>query len=160
MTRYAIALGSNQGGRVDHLRQAVAELEGLGTIEAISGLYETEPVGGPAQDPFLNAVVLLDTDLAPAKLLATLQQIETANDRVRTVRWGPRTLDLDIVAVDDQVIDTPDLQVPHPRAAERLFVLQPLCDVWPEAMVGDGLTAAEALSAVSGQVVDLVAADW
>ncbi len=160
MTRYAIALGSNQGGRVDHLRQAVAELEGLGTIEAISGLYETEPVGGPAQDPFLNAVVLLDTDLAPAKLLATLQQIETANDRVRTVRWGPRTLDLDIVAVDDQVIDTPDLQVPHPRAAERLFVLQPLCDVWPEAMVGDGLTAAEALSAVSGQVADLVAADW
>lgn len=160
MTRYAIALGSNQGGRVDRLRQAVAELEGLGTIEAISGLYETEPVGGPAQDPFLNAVVLLDTDLAPAKLLATLQQIETANDRVRTVRWGPRTLDLDIVAVDDQVIDTPDLQVPHPRAAERLFVLQPLCDVWPEAMVGDGLTAAEALSAVSGQVADLVAADW
>ena len=66
----------------------------------------------------------------------------------------------DIVAVDDQVIDTPDLQVPHPRAAERLFVLQPLCDVWPEAMVGDGLTAAEALSAVSGQVADLVAADW
>ncbi|HEU4916150.1 MAG TPA: 2-amino-4-hydroxy-6-hydroxymethyldihydropteridine diphosphokinase [Acidimicrobiia bacterium] len=160
MTRYAIALGSNQGGRVDRLRQAVAELEGLGTIEAISGLYETEPVGGPAQDPFLNAVVLLDTDLAPAKLLATLQQIETANDRVRTVRWGPRTLDLDIVAVGDQVIDTPDLQVPHPRAAERLFVLQPLCDVWPEAMVGDGLTAAEALSAVSGQVADLVAADW
>ncbi len=160
MTRFAIALGSNQGARANHMRQAVAGMRALGTIEAISGLYETEPVGGPAQDPFLNAVVILDTDLAAAKLLDSLQQIETAHDRVRTVRWGPRTLDLDIVAVDDQVIDTPDLKVPHPRAAQRLFVLQPLCDVWPAAMVGDGLTAAAALATVSGQAVELVAADW
>lgn len=160
MTRFAVALGSNQGSRIDHMRQAVTELRALGTIEGISGLYETEPVGGPDQDPFLNAVVLLDADLPPARLLESLQRIETAHDRVRTVRWGPRTLDLDIVAVDDQPMDTPDLQVPHPRAAERLFVLQPLCDVWPEAMVRDGLTAAEALASVSGQKVDLVAADW
>jgi 2-amino-4-hydroxy-6-hydroxymethyldihydropteridine diphosphokinase len=160
MTRFAIALGSNQGARLDHLRQAVGEMSDLGTVVAISSLYETEPVGGPEQGRFLNAVVLLETELPADGLLSSLQSVESAHDRVRSVRWGPRTLDLDIVATDGAPVDTLDLEIPHPRAAERLFVLQPLCDVWPEAMVGEGLTAFEAMALVEGQQVQLVAADW
>ena len=160
MTRFAIALGSNEGARLDHLRRAVAELEGLGSVEAVSGVYETDPVGGPAQDPFLNAVAVLDTLSEPQDLLESLHQIEAAHDRAREVRWGPRTLDLDIVTSDGSPIRTPDLEIPHPRAADRLFVLEPLCDVWPEAMVGVGLTAASARALVSDQGVALLAAIW
>jgi 2-amino-4-hydroxy-6-hydroxymethyldihydropteridine diphosphokinase len=160
VSRFAIALGSNQGDRVWYLRQAVDELRGLGTINAISALYETAPVGGPEQDAYLNAVVLLDANIAPEGLLEELQQIETRYGRVRTVRWGPRTLDLDIVASDGAQIDTPTLQVPHPRAAERLFVIQPLCDVWPQALVGEGLTASAARDRAVGQELAQVATDW
>jgi 2-amino-4-hydroxy-6-hydroxymethyldihydropteridine diphosphokinase len=160
MTRFAIALGSNQGARLDHLGQAVIELGDLGAIEAISGLYETAPVGGPDQESYLNAVVLLETELSAARLLSSLQEIEAAHHRMRTVRWGPRTLDLDIVATDGEPMDTPDLVIPHPRAVERLFVLQPLCDVWPEAKVEEGMSAAAAREMVEGQSVELVARDW
>ena len=86
MTRYAVALGSNLGERMDHLRRSVDELRELGTVAAISGLYETQPVGGPDQGAYLNAVVLLDTDLAPDELLDSLQEIEARHGRVRTVR--------------------------------------------------------------------------
>ncbi len=160
MTRFAIALGSNEGARLEHLRRAVAELEDLGSVEAVSGVYETDPVGGPAQDPFLNAVAVLDTVSKPHDLLVSLQQIEAAHDRSREVHWGPRTLDLDIVSSDGAPVRTPDLQIPHPRAAERRFVLQPLCDVWPEAVVGVGLTAAAARTLVSNQGVALLAESW
>jgi 2-amino-4-hydroxy-6-hydroxymethyldihydropteridine diphosphokinase len=145
---------------MDHMRRAVEELREVGTIESISGLYETEPVGGPAQESFLNAVVLLETDLPAQQLLAALQEIETAHGRVRTERWGPRTLDLDIVAVDEEPIVSPDLEVPHPRAAERRFVLEPLSQVWPEAIVGEGLTAAEAVGLLRGQRIELIATTW
>jgi 2-amino-4-hydroxy-6-hydroxymethyldihydropteridine diphosphokinase len=160
MTRYAVALGSNQGDRMEHLRLAVDELGGLGVIEAVSPLYETAPIGGPDQDPYLNALVMLAAEVAPEKLLTALQQIEARHNRLRTVRWGPRTLDLDIVTSDGPVVDTPTLQVPHPRATERLFVLQPLCDVWPEAPLGNGLTALEARKDVADQEVKLVASTW
>jgi len=160
MTRFAIALGSNEGARLDHLRGAVAELERLGSVEGVSGLYETEPVGGPAQDPYLNAVAVLDTAAEPQDLLAGLHRIEAAHERARDVRWGPRTLDLDIVASDGDPVRAPDLEIPHPRAAERRFVLEPLCDVWPEAMVAEGLTASAALALVSDQEVVLSSARW
>ena len=160
MTRFAIALGSNEGARLDHLRRAMAELETLGSIEAVSGVYETDPVGGPAQDPYLNAIAVLDTMSKPKDLLESLHQIEAAHGREREVRWGPRTLDLDIVTSDGSPIRTSDLEIPHPRAAERLFVLEPLCDVWPEAVVGAGLTAASARALVSDQGVALLSATW
>jgi len=160
MTRFAIALGSNEGARLDHLRRAVAELERLGSVEAVSGVYETEPVGGPDQDPYLNAVAVLDTTSEPHDLLAGLQEIEVDHGRVRDVRWGPRTLDLDIVASDGRPVRAPDLEIPHPRAAERRFVLEPLCEVWQEAMVADGLTAATARTLVADQEVARVAGSW
>ncbi len=89
-----------------------------------------------------------------------MQEIEDAHGRVREVRWGPRTLDLDIVAMDEGSIDAPELQIPHPRAAERRFVIDPLNEVWPEAMVGKGLSASKAKELVNDQEVVLVAADW
>jgi 2-amino-4-hydroxy-6-hydroxymethyldihydropteridine diphosphokinase len=160
MTRYAIALGSNQGDRAGHLRASIDGMGRLGSVAAVSGLYETEPIGGPDQGPFLNAVAILDTALPPAQLLEGLQAIEAEHHREREVRWGPRTLDLDIVAVDGAPVDQTGLQIPHPRAAERRFVLQPLCEVWPEAEIGGGATAGEALGSVAAQEVDLLAPSW
>lgn len=158
--RAAIGLGSNVGDRLGHLRQALEALEALGEVEAISSLYETEPVGGPDQGPFLNAVVVIDTDLEPRELLAALHRIEVDAGRVRDVRWGPRTLDLDLLVVEGRLVADEDLQVPHPRAAERRFVLAPLSEVWPDAPIGRGTTASEALTAVQHQEVFRWFGDW
>jgi 2-amino-4-hydroxy-6-hydroxymethyldihydropteridine diphosphokinase len=160
MTRYAVALGSNQGDRVQHLRLAVGEIDRLGARLAVSGLYETDPVGGPEQGPYLNAVVVVEASLAPQEMLDRLQSIESDHARERGVRWGPRTLDLDIVASDGDPVDTEVLQIPHPRAAGRRFVLEPLCDVWPDALVANELTATEAKELVEDQEVDLLLPTW
>ena len=160
MTRYAIGLGSNLGERLVHLRRGVEALGEVGRITAISGLYETEPVGGPDQDPFLNAVVVLETDLGPHELLERLWEIERAQGRERTTRWGPRTLDLDIIASDGAPVTEESLVVPHPRAHQREFVLRPLVDVWPEAPLTGGVTAAEALGEIDDQNVDRLARRW
>lgn len=160
MTRYAVGIGSNLGERLDHLVEAVQAIEALTKGTAVSALYETEPIGGPDQDPFLNAVVVFDTDLDPIELLEQLQQIESDHHRERKVRWGPRTLDLDILVTDGAGHHDDRLTVPHPRAAERAFVLQPLADVWPDAEVAQGLTAADALHTVDPSGVDRLAGDW
>lgn len=158
MTRYAIGLGSNLGDRLAHLIEGCRAIETtLGPIE-VSSLYETEPVGGPEQGPFLNAVAVVDTDLSPERVLDVLQDIERTQGRERSVPWGPRTLDLDVVA--GPAVDTERLMVPHPRAAEREFVLRPLAEVWPDAVVGHDLTASQALAKLGGQGVERVAPDW
>jgi 2-amino-4-hydroxy-6-hydroxymethyldihydropteridine diphosphokinase len=128
--RAFVGLGSNLGDRRGHLRQAV---DGLPGVVAVSGVYETDPVGGPpGQGPYLNAVVELDTDLSPRELLDVAHRLEQAAARVRAERWGPRTLDVDVLLVGDLVVDEPDLQVPHPRLRDRAFVLVPLHDLAPE----------------------------
>jgi 2-amino-4-hydroxy-6-hydroxymethyldihydropteridine diphosphokinase len=160
MTRYAVALGSNLGQRVEHLRAAVRSLSLDGRIDGVSGLYETAPVGGPEQDPYLNAVLTLESDLEPGALLVRLQEIEDQEGRERLVRWGPRPLDLDIVSSDGPFVNGPDLTVPHRRAAQRRFVLEPLSDIWPEALVARGKSAAEGLETVADQTVDLLARSW
>lgn len=160
MTRYAVGLGSNQGDRLDHLVLAVEDIRTIGTVTAVSGLYETEPVGGPEQDPFLNAVVVVETDLPPRGMLERLQDTELEHGRERKVRWGPRTLDLDIIASDGESHKDDRLEIPHPRAAERAFVLRPLTDVWPQAPVGDRVSAIEALSGADTAGVDLLSIDW
>jgi len=140
--RAVLALGSNQGDRLAALQGAVDALSGTPglTVVAVSPVYETDPVGGPEQPDYLNAVVLLETDLAPRALLERALAVEAAFARVRDVRWGPRTLDVDVVAVGDLRVDEPDLVVPHPRAAERAFVLVPWLDVDGTAEVpGEGL---------------------
>ena len=160
MTRYAIALGSNVGRRLQHLQAAVKSLSSLGRIAGVSSLYETAPVGGPAQGPYLNAVVRVDTDLSPEALLDQLHEIEDRRGREGVTRWGPRTLDLDIVASDGPIVTDPELTVPHPRALERRFVLEPLVEVWPEVLVAAGLTASAALAKVGDQTVRLMARRW
>lgn len=159
MTRYAIGLGSNLGDRLQHLIDAYAELGDRFEVTAVSPIYETAPVGGPDQDPYLNALALVETDAEPLEVLEACQAIEAHHGRERKIRWGPRTLDLDVVAADISYRDD-RLSIPHPRAAQRLFVLRPLSDVWPEAAVGEGLNAAQALGRVGGQIVDRLASEW
>ena len=135
--RALLGLGSNMGDRVDYLRGAVAEIPDL---VALSDAYETDPVGGIEQDPFLNIVVELDTALSPRKLLEVCRERELAAERVRVIRWGPRTLDVDVLWVDGETVDEPDLEVPHPRMFERAFVLVPLADLAPD-LLPDGYDA-------------------
>ena len=124
--RAFLGLGSNLGDRLALLRDAVRAIP---DVEAVSGLYETAPVGGVEQDPFLNLVVRLRTDLDARALLDVCRERERSAERVRKVRWGPRTLDVDVLWVDGETVDDPDLVVPHPRMFERAFVLVPLAEV-------------------------------
>ncbi len=128
--RAFVGLGSNLGDRMGTLRIAVA---GLPDVVAVSPVYETEPVGGPeGQPPYLNLVVELATDHTARHLLEIAQQLEAAAGRVRAERFGPRILDVDVLLVGDEVVDEPDLTVPHPRMHERRFVLAPLADLAPD----------------------------
>lgn len=132
MSGVVLSLGSNLGDRLAHLRGALAHLPG---VVATSAVYETDPVGGPEQGAYLNAAVLLGHGDARAALVAA-QAAEAAAGRERRERWGPRTLDVDVVWAP-RPVDEPDLQVPHPRAGERAFVLVPWLDVDPDARLGD-----------------------
>lgn len=134
MTRAHLGLGSNLGDRLAYLQGAVSALAATPGIEvaAVSRVYETVPVGGPEQGRYLNAVVAVDTDLGARQLLAVAQRLETAAGRMRAERWGPRTLDVDVLLVGDEQVDSAELTVPHPRWQERAFVLAPLADVAPE----------------------------
>ena len=148
--RAVLALGSNQGDRLATLQGAVdalAATPGL-TVVAVSPVYETDPVGGPEQPDYLNAVVLVEGDLLPRALLERSLAVEETFARVREVRWGPRTLDVDVVAVGDLRVDEPDLLVPHPRAADRAFVLVPWLDVDPAAELPGRGRVDDLLSAV------------
>lgn len=136
--RALIGLGSNLGDRQGTLQGALAMLGRVPGVRvlAVSAFHETEPVGGPAgQGPYLNAAAELETALAPRELLAALHGIERSlgRDREREVRWGPRTCDLDILLIGRQVVNTPELTIPHPRMHERLFVLRPLAQIAPSA---------------------------
>jgi 2-amino-4-hydroxy-6-hydroxymethyldihydropteridine diphosphokinase len=140
MARAFLGLGSNLGDRVGHLQRAVA---GLPDLVATSPVYETDPVGGPEdQGAYLNLVVELDTALDPRELLALCGALEQGAGRVREVRWGPRTLDVDVLWVDGAVVDEPDLRVPHPRMRERRFVLAPLADLAPDLVTDEEVAAA------------------
>ncbi len=133
-TRVLIALGSNLGDRRSMLDRAIADLASLPGLQhvATSSYHETAPVGGPGnQGPFLNAAATFDTTLAPHELHARLREIEATAGRVRAVRWGERTLDLDLILHGSATVDSPDLTVPHPRFAVRRFVLAPAAEIAP-----------------------------
>lgn len=129
-----IALGSNLGDRAEHLRAAIADLAQLGTVQAVSSFYETDPVGKVVQPDFVNAVVHLRTALPPQQLMAELLRIEQRHGRDRRgfPSKGPRTLDLDLLSYDDLVLETASLTLPHPALAERAFVLVPLAEIAPQ----------------------------
>jgi 2-amino-4-hydroxy-6-hydroxymethyldihydropteridine diphosphokinase len=131
--RAYLGIGSNLGDRLEYLQLAVDDLaaaDGINVV-AVSPVYETAPVGGPEQPDYLNAVVAVDTARSPRALLELAHTIEAHAERARTVRWGPRTLDVDLLLVGDERVDEPDLVVPHPRMSERAFVVVPLADLDP-----------------------------
>jgi 2-amino-4-hydroxy-6-hydroxymethyldihydropteridine diphosphokinase len=130
-----IALGSNVGNREQNLLRAVGEVGKLplSRITSLSGFYDTEPVGGVIQGPFLNAVLQLETALLPHDLLGQLQRIESeCFQRRRDLRWGPRTMDLDLLLYGELILDDELLTLPHPRLHQRRFVLEPLVEITPE----------------------------
>lgn len=132
------SIGSNLGERWSHLEEGVHLLRATPDLEvtAISPVYETPAVGGPDDNPdFLNAIVVAETTQSAEGLLARITAIEEAANRTRSVHWGPRTLDVDIIVYGDKVIDLPRLTVPHKRAHERAFVLQPWFDLEPDATI-------------------------
>lgn len=135
-----LGLGSNLGDRLATLQRAVELLNaeaGL-RVEACSRVWETDPVGGPEQPDFLNVVIRIVTDLEPVDLLAACNRTEAALGRVRDVRWGPRTVDIDVLLIDDRTIDEPTLVVPHPRMTRRAFVIMPLLDLDPDPVLPGG----------------------
>lgn len=150
MTRAFLALGANMGDSRGYLRRAV---DAIPDLVAVSDLYETDPVGVEDQAAFLNLVVELDTDRSPRQLLELCRELEVAAGRVRRERWGPRTLDCDLLLYGDAAVDEPGLRVPHPRLTERRFVLEPLVEIRPGAALPDGRPLGGFLAAVAGQEV-------
>jgi 2-amino-4-hydroxy-6-hydroxymethyldihydropteridine diphosphokinase len=143
-----LALGSNLGNRLANLQGGVDALAGPGLCHvAVSPVYQTAPVGGPGQPDYLNAVLVAATTLPARAILDRGHAAETALRRVRTVRWGPRTLDVDVIVYGDVISDDPELTLPHPRAYERAFVLAPWHDLEPDAVIPG-----------RGRVADLLAA--
>jgi len=146
MSTAFVGLGANLGDRAGTLRWALERLGSIGTVAAVSPIYETEPLDYLDQPPFLNAVAKVTTRLRPGSVLASMLAIELDAGRQRSIRHGPRTLDLDLLLYDDRVMATPDLMLPHPRMHQRAFVLVPLADLVPNLTVpGTGATVAELL---------------
>jgi 2-amino-4-hydroxy-6-hydroxymethyldihydropteridine diphosphokinase len=142
-----IGIGANLGDRHQNLRTAVKAIDAHPKIKvlAASRLFESEPIGGPAQGDYLNGVILIETDLPAPDLLKFLQEQEIEAGRVRNEHWGPRPLDLDIVDVAGLELADPDLTIPHPRVSEREFVLRPLADIDPNWMI-HGIAASTRLA--------------
>lgn len=142
-----LSVGSNVGDRLGYLRRCVAQLGGV--VQAVSTVYATAPWGGVAQDEFLNAVLLVDDPDADApEWLRRGQHCEAAAQRTRSIRWGPRTLDVDVIDVEQIRRDDPWLTLPHPRAHERAFVLVPWLELAPEAVLAGHGTVAELVAAL------------
>jgi 2-amino-4-hydroxy-6-hydroxymethyldihydropteridine diphosphokinase len=149
-----LSLGSNLGDRLGNLQFALDQLANLGCASiAISSVYETDPVGGVEQDPYLNAVIIIATQLEPEELLKSALDIENLAHRVREVRWGPRTLDIDVIDVAGFSSETDQLTVPHPRAHERAFVLVPFFEIAPEWKLGGEKSVSELQADVQDQCV-------
>ena len=154
--RTAIGMGSNLGDRQRHIDEAVAGLADVGNVVAVSSVYESAPIGGPEQGDYLNAVAVIDTELTPQRVLELLLEMERGHGRERRERWGPRTLDLDVLLYGDVVVDQPGLTIPHPRMTERRFVLEPLIEAWPEASLPDGTKIADLLPQLAEQDLRIV----
>lgn len=160
MAEVYIGLGSNLDGPHDQLDRALKSLSTSSDIElvAVSDRYQTPPIG-PSQPDYINAVAQLQTSLSPEALLDRFQSIEQQQDRVRTLRWGPRTLDLDILLYDNMHCDTERLTIPHPRMAERGFVLLPLADINRDLTLPGGKTVSQLLANCSLQGIVKSTAD-
>ena len=148
MSRVALGLGANLGDRVAALQGAVDLLAPHLRAAVVSSVYETAPVGGPEQPGYANAVLVGDWDGDPRALLDLAHKVESAWHRTREVRWGPRTLDVDVLAVGELVSADPELTLPHPRARERAFVVLPWAEADPTATLPDGVRVADLAAAL------------
>jgi 2-amino-4-hydroxy-6-hydroxymethyldihydropteridine diphosphokinase len=160
VTTAFIGVGSNVGDREAFVRRGIQEIGDADeiTVEKISSLYATAPIGGPPQRSFINLVVKVDTALSPRGLLEALQEIEQRIGREPSdIRWGPRVVDLDILTFGDDKVSEPDLEIPHPRMKERRFVLIPLLEIEPDAADPWGSRYADALDEAEGDVEHLSA---
>lgn len=140
--KVVIALGSNLGNSSETLNNAIAQINEFCEVEKISSFFETEPIGGPKQPNYLNAVIIGRSNLTPEELLMKSREIENNLGRVREIHWGPRTIDIDLISVGDFQVDSKDLTLPHPRAHERKFVLEPWFEIDPDGeLIGRGKIA-------------------
>lgn len=156
MTRIAVGFGSNLGDRRGHLNAGLSALARHARLIERSSLYESAPVGPVEQAPFLNAVAVFETSQSPSGVLARLLAAEKTRGRTREVRWGPRTLDLDLLLFGDATVAEPGLTIPHPELVNRRFVLEPLLEAWPGAALPDGTRLAGLLEPVGDQHVENV----
>ena len=148
--KVVVGIGANLGDRIKTMREAVRRIGDHAPVEAVSRVYETDPLGGPEQPPFLNAAIAIAWEGEPLELLDLLQGIERDLGRTRDVRWGPRTIDLDVLWIEGGArVEHPRLVVPHPRLHERAFAQRPLLDVAPAAPYAIGLDAAETVRPTS-----------
>jgi 2-amino-4-hydroxy-6-hydroxymethyldihydropteridine diphosphokinase len=131
--RVYLSLGSNVGDREDHLRGAITRLESIARVISVSSFYETEPMEVTNQPWFLNCAVKAETTKVPKQLMAAILEMEREMGRLRTMKKGPRTIDIDILLFGDAVVDSPEVTIPHPAMHERRFVLEPLAEIAPEA---------------------------
>jgi len=155
MTTAYIGIGSNVGERSTFCRRAVSALDDTPEVRvtAASGLYETEPVGGPPQRSFINLVARIETSLGPRTLLGVCKEIERMIGREPSdIRWGPRVIDLDVLTFGDEKINDEDLEVPHPRMLQRKFVLVPLLEIEPEASDPWGTRYSDWIEEAEGKV--------
>lgn len=129
-----ISIGSNLGDRESNCRKATHEISEFAEVSAMSSLYETDPVGNEDQPLFINSVIEIQTDLSPHKLLDKLHSIEKKLGRLREIKWGPRTIDLDIIFYGNDIMNDADLIIPHPQAYKRRFVLEPLREIAPDVI--------------------------
>lgn len=152
MSRVYLGIGSNLGDRQANIEQALEELKKQVDILHVSAFYETEPVGYADQPWFLNVVLAGETSLAPRELLTFTQGVEQALKRVKTIRWGPRSIDVDILLYEGITLDTPELTIPHPRMTQRNFVLVPLAEIAPDLTL-EGRPIGELLAALDGEEI-------
>ncbi len=157
MAKAYLGLGSNIGDKIDYIRKAIALLKKSPSIQNLrsSPLYKTEPIGNVDQDWFVNAVIQIETDLTPMELLKRCQSIEVRLGRKRMEKWGPRSIDIDILLYDDLEIKSDEIEIPHPRMKERAFALKPLQDLEPCIEI-NGTEIKELLRRVESQHVESV----
>lgn len=140
------------GDPLEHLRLAVDDIDSIDGVEVTrrSSVYRTEPLGRTDQPDFLNAVIEIETGLSPFRLLESAMSVEEKHGRARETRWGPRTLDVDILLFGEQAVAEPDLVIPHPRMTQRRFVLEPLLEIAPDLVLPDGESVEERLKPLAG----------
>ena len=147
-----LGLGSNLGDREENIRQALRLVEAGGVrVARVSSLYETRPVGPVDQPDFINAAAEVETTLSPEDLLSAARAVEQAMGRERTIRWGPRVIDIDILLYDEMSVNEPGLTIPHPEMTRRWFVLAPLAEIAPDLILPGGKTAREAADELAGE---------